>query len=634
MRIEDLIGRSLGRYEITKLLGRGGMAAVFEANDTVLRRPVALKVLYSQYLADEALVQRFRREAIVAARLEHPNIVPIYDVGETEGSVYIAMKLLSGRSLQDVLLEQTSALPLERSLNIISQLAAALDYAHQHGVIHRDIKPGNVMLTANDHVVLTDFGIAKALDAPGMTGTGVIIGTPDYMAPEQIDAKQGPLDQRADIYALGVLTYRMLTGQRPFDGSTTEVLMAHLSQQPPLASQHNPSLPPSIDQVVSRALAKAPANRPASAGAFAADLRNAVGTATAVGALTPPPGALRRGAEQAVIPAAATSRLVDRSTKPLTPEEARRMHTQAQQRRQRSGWPILLSIGVIMLLIAGAVFWRIIKFRSDTSTEQTSQAQVLLDINATSTAIAAAFAPSAVASAAPAATATLLNSPTPSPTPQATSTASSESAGQLPTSAATLVSAPPPDVRPSATPQPAVPTNTAPPAPTNTPPPPSPTPCAGPLQGGFGALWRSQPTIAASLGCPTSGEGAAEASVQYFEGGIMYYWQPTGSIYVFYGASSGSWTRYSDPGGADVPQETAPDGLYEPVRGFGSIWRNIPSVRDALGWATTPEYPITGVAQVFPNGLMLFSPAVTTAPARIWVLTNAGTWNLYRDPNS
>src|SRR5690349_17207245 len=252
MRLEDLIGRRLGRYQIVALLGRGGMAAVYRAHDTALRRDVALKVLYPQYGGDAALVERFQREAVLAANLDHPNILPIYDVGEAEGLVYIAMRLLSGRSFAD-LLRMRGAMPPAELLPIVDQIAAALDYAHARQIVHRDIKPANILIeglgdtawglqspapnsqlsTPAPQAVLTDFGIAKSLDplASGLTATGVLIGTPEYMAPEQITGSN-QVDARADIYALGVLVYRALTGRRPFEGGTQEVLMGHLHGTP------------------------------------------------------------------------------------------------------------------------------------------------------------------------------------------------------------------------------------------------------------------------------------------------------------------------------------------------------------------------------------------------------------------
>ncbi|HWQ12128.1 MAG TPA: serine/threonine-protein kinase, partial [Roseiflexaceae bacterium] len=312
MRLEELIGRRLGRYQILDLIGRGGMAAVYRARDTLLLRDVALKVLYPQYLGDQALVERFQREAVVAARLDHPNIVPIYDVGEADGLTYIAMKLLGTRSLADVL-RARGTLTLEELAPIVSQIAAALDYAHARGVVHRDIKPANILLegigqrsevigvelqggvasppsplthhlSPDTHAVLTDFGIARSLDAPGLTGTGVLIGTPDYMAPEQIRGAP-QIDGRADIYALGVLIYRCLTGRRPFEGTTQEVLIGHLEGAPAPLSALDPALPAGVDQVVRRAMARRPEDRYATAGELARALRSAAGLEP----LTPPP---------------------------------------------------------------------------------------------------------------------------------------------------------------------------------------------------------------------------------------------------------------------------------------------------------------------------------------------------------
>src|SRR5262245_17576434 len=270
MRLEDLIGQRLGRYERLGLVGRGGMAAVYRAHDTALRRDVALKVLYPQYGGDAALVERFQREAVLAANLDHPNILPIYDVGEANGLVYIAMRLLSGRSFADML-RMRAALPPSDLVPILEQIAAALDYAHARQIVHRDIKPANILIeelgvgswelgqaapnsqlpTPNSQAILTDFGIAKSLDplASGLTVTGVLIGTPEYMAPEQITGG-GHVDARADIYALGVLVYRALTGRRPFEGGTQEVLMAHLQSTPADPSAIEPSLPPALDAVV------------------------------------------------------------------------------------------------------------------------------------------------------------------------------------------------------------------------------------------------------------------------------------------------------------------------------------------------------------------------------------------------
>ncbi|NTW97765.1 MAG: serine/threonine protein kinase, partial [Oscillochloris sp.] len=297
--LRTLINQRLGRYTITELLGRGGMAAVYRATDTVLQRDVALKVLYPQYSDDQSLVERFTREAVTAAALEHPHIVPVYDVGEHEGMAYIAMKLLSGETLQDHL-QRVGAIGPDELCRLLAPVADALDYAHSRGVIHRDIKPGNIFLCQTPsgaaQVMLTDFGIAKRLDAPGLTTTGALIGTPDYMAPEQIAGR--PVDARTDVYALGMLAYRALTGRRAFDGSTQDVLMGHLYRQPPLPSAVAPGLPAALDPVLLRAVASDANSRFPSAGAFVRALGDTAAAASpapdlpmaayALGA--PPPG--------------------------------------------------------------------------------------------------------------------------------------------------------------------------------------------------------------------------------------------------------------------------------------------------------------------------------------------------------
>ncbi len=231
------------------------MAAVYRAHDTALRRDVALKVLYPQYSGDTNLIDRFQREAVLAASLDHPNIVPIYDVGEADGMVYIAMKLLGGQALADIL-RQRPVLPLEEVVSIVEQIAAALDYAHARQIVHRDIKAGNILLEDDPlglhpgpRAILTDFGIAKSLGTSGMTGTGVLIGTPDYMAPEQIRSSQ-TVDYRADIYALGVLIFRCLTGRLPFEGGTEQVLMGHLYGNFSDPSMIVTTLPVAVDAVV------------------------------------------------------------------------------------------------------------------------------------------------------------------------------------------------------------------------------------------------------------------------------------------------------------------------------------------------------------------------------------------------
>ena len=644
MRLEDLIGREVGRYQVQCLLGRGGMAAVFEAYDSLLERQIALKVLYPQYADDVALVERFRREAVIAARLDHPHIVPIFDVGESAGLSYIAMKLLPGTSLETELLTH-DLLDADRAVALLTQIAQALDYAHANQVIHRDIKPGNVMLAPNDHIYLSDFGIARALDAPGLTGTGVIIGTPDYMAPEQIKS-QKDVDQRADIYALGVLAYRMVSGSRPFHGSTTEILLAHLDKEPPAASQVNPLLTPAIDAVLKKAMAKTPAERYQTAQAFVYALQAALGEPTAVGAATPPVGALKRVDQKQVIPTVSLPQVADEVPEPLTAQEIADLRAQAARRRQSAQWPLwlggLLLVACVSWLSTRAVFTA----RNEGLIIQTVEAATAEARAATDTAMMTAQVAQVLQTQTAKPSSTLLPSAS-STTTQESPVATLDQAGGAPTAVAESSTRRPPEATtaPLATARPVAVVPTRPPDPPTTRPTTVPTPipptavstatpCAGPLQGGFGTLWRSDPAVAQSLGCPETGESSGVASLQYFQGGMMYYWAPANTIYVLYGDASGSWVGYADPGGSDQPQENAPEGFYEPVRGFGTLWRTTSGMRAALGWAITPEYPITGVYQVFPAGQMIYAPALDGIPGRIWVMPFNGSWTRYRDPNS
>ncbi|MGH8934667.1 MAG: Stk1 family PASTA domain-containing Ser/Thr kinase [Acidimicrobiia bacterium] len=246
------------RYQLTARLARGGMADVYEARDLLLERRVAIKVLHSQLAADDSFVHRFRREAQAAANLSHPNIVGIYDWGHGEdGSYFIAMELIEGRTLRDILRAEGRLLP-RRAAEVAAEAAAALAVAHRAGLVHRDVKPGNIMLTREGDVKVTDFGIAHAWDdSSELTRTGAVIGTATYFSPEQ--AQGQPVDERSDIYALGVVLYEMLTGHPPFYGeSAVAVAYQHVSSQASVPSLENPDVPSRLDAVVMRALEKAP----------------------------------------------------------------------------------------------------------------------------------------------------------------------------------------------------------------------------------------------------------------------------------------------------------------------------------------------------------------------------------------
>ncbi|MEA2424212.1 MAG: eukaryotic-like serine/threonine-protein kinase, partial [Thermoleophilaceae bacterium] len=260
MAVSDtLIGTLFdGRYQVVRKLGAGGMANVYLAEDLELGRRVAIKILNERHANDEQFVERFRREAKNAAALSHPNIVSIYDRGEAEGTYYIAMEYLDGRSLKELITSRGPA-PLNVAIEYVRQILSALRFAHRHGIVHRDIKPHNVLVDADGRVKVTDFGIARA-GTSQMTEAGSIVGTAQYLSPEQ--ARGTGVDQRSDLYSLGVVQYELLTGEVPFGGSSAvEIAMKQVNEQPVPPSSKNRLISPAVEQVVMRALAKDPALR-------------------------------------------------------------------------------------------------------------------------------------------------------------------------------------------------------------------------------------------------------------------------------------------------------------------------------------------------------------------------------------
>jgi eukaryotic-like serine/threonine-protein kinase len=328
-----------GRYKIIRKLGSGGMANVYLAEDQELGRRVAIKILNERHANDDQFVERFRREAKNAAGLSHPNIVSIYDRGEAEGTYYIAMEYLDGRSLKELIIARGPA-PVHVAIDYARKILDALRFAHRNGIVHRDIKPHNVIVDAEGRVKVTDFGIARA-GASQMTEVGSIIGTAQYLSPEQ--AKGAPVDQTSDLYSVGIVLYELLTGKVPFTGdSPVEIAMKHISAIPEPPSSLRPDVPEDLDLIVLRALGKTPEERYPSAEEMDKDLGR---VAQGLG--------VSRETEEAATQVISRSQLTPATmvaAPPRPPAEV--LYEYEQPRRGRPVWPWLL---VLLLLLAASL---------------------------------------------------------------------------------------------------------------------------------------------------------------------------------------------------------------------------------------------------------------------------------------
>ncbi|MFP1625473.1 serine/threonine-protein kinase [Streptomyces sp. 5K101] len=297
-RPSGLIGRQIAGYRVEGVIGRGGMAVVYRAKDLRLDRTVALKLIAPERVRDDTFRRRFTHESRVAAAIDHPHIVPIFEAGETDGVLYIAMRYVSGLDLR-AMLDRDGPLPVATALRIAGQVASALDAAHEHDLVHRDVKPGNVLIAAGtdsdhpEHVYLTDFGLTKKMQSlTGFTTAGEFVGTLDYMAPEQISGR--PVDGRCDLYSLACAVYECLSGGPPFQrDEDVALLWAHQYDQPPRLTERCPGIAPAADDVMAKALAKVPEDRYGSCLEFVAALRVAtgsgVGERVVAGSPGPPP---------------------------------------------------------------------------------------------------------------------------------------------------------------------------------------------------------------------------------------------------------------------------------------------------------------------------------------------------------
>ena len=334
MAVSDTLINTLfdGRYRIIRKLGSGGMANVYLAEDQELGRRIAIKILNDRHALDDQFVERFRREAKNAAGLSHPHIVSIYDRGEAEGTYYIAMEFLDGRSLKELIVARGPA-PVPVAIEYTRQILDALRFAHRNGIVHRDIKPHNVIVDAEGRIKVTDFGIARA-GTTQMTEVGSIIGTAQYLSPEQ--ARGSPVDQTSDLYSVGVVLYELLTGKVPFTGdSPVEIAMKHISATPEPPSTLRPEVPAELDKVVLRALAKSPQQRYKNAEEMDRDLARVAQGAS-----------VSRETEEAATQIIARPTMV--AAAPPQPREV--FYEYEEPRRGRPFWPWLL----VLLLLIGA----------------------------------------------------------------------------------------------------------------------------------------------------------------------------------------------------------------------------------------------------------------------------------------
>ena len=357
-----------GRYELHRRLGRGGMAEVFLARDRLLDRPVAVKVLFSEFATDPAFVERFRREAQAAANLSHPNICGVYDWGNEDGTYFIVMEYVDGRSLADIMREEGPLHP-RRAAEIAFEVAGALGFAHSKGVVHRDVKPGNVLISGTGAAKVVDFGIARALSSPSeeLTQAGSVMGTATYFSPEQAQGFQ--VDARSDLYSLGVVLFEMVTGRPPFNGdSPVAIAYKHVQESPPRPSTLVSGLPPGLEAIIGKLLAKHPDNRYRSAEDLRADLRRFLDDATPLALEEQQSASRTRVAAAVPVPdPGATQVAVPVTAAPVAAVAADEVHYDdedyEEESPRRTG--LFVALLLVLLAIAGGLVWWLVSSVDD-----------------------------------------------------------------------------------------------------------------------------------------------------------------------------------------------------------------------------------------------------------------------------
>jgi tRNA A-37 threonylcarbamoyl transferase component Bud32 len=389
------IGAEFGGYRLESLIGHGGMSIVYRARHLSLDRVVALKLLSPQLSEDQAFRERFLRESRMAAALDHPNVIPIFEAGEGDDVFYIAMRFVDGLDLK-TLLKREGPLPLDRTSSIISQVASALGAAHAKGLVHRDVKPANILIASgygpeeSDHVYLSDFGVVKHSASRPLTQTGMFVGTAEYASPEQIEGKE--LDGRADVYALGCVLYECLTGDPAYDKDSEVALMyAHLLEPPPHARDKRPDLPPEVDAVIEKGMAKQRDDRYETPRDLAVALREAAGLATSPTSAGAGVAATQLSAGETVLsgagagagapPAAPPTTTTPPPAQPPTPAEPAPAAPAPPGRGGGRG-KLIAAIVAAVVLIGGGVALAIVLAGGDdgSSSGNTTQTQKLLDV--------------------------------------------------------------------------------------------------------------------------------------------------------------------------------------------------------------------------------------------------------------